>query len=492
MGKLKVIKKLTEFKLDPNKVTKYHIAIVTCVLLLVSFMINIDHNPDIYFMMNHGRYILNNGFTSIEPFTVHEGLAFSFEKWLSCIIFYKLHEWFGMAGIDILSYICTTIMFFVLYKLLNYIGKNEKVSLIFICIAGPIYCFLFLSKRPSMFSNLIFILEIFCLEKFVRERNWKYLCWLPVLSCILMNLHSTIFPVFFILALPYFALNTKLFCIGKPRYPVKNKYDFTMACQLILGLGFSAMALLLNPFHVNSIYYTINSLAVDIWSVEITELAPLSIKSTQLLYILPLILLHLFYLFYNKKLTPIRYLLLFYLTLGMGFSAIRNLQFFLLCSLPLLVFEYSNAKFSEKLRSFGLESFFIFAIATLFIFCLLSSANTFGKENFNNIPTGDMPEGSKVYCDFNTGSYLEWKGYKTYMDGRVELFFEPINGKEDIIMEYVRSRHGIVSLDALQYRYDFDYYLVPKLSALNTAIIERTDWNLIDSTDKYDLWEVIR
>ena len=491
MWKLELVKKILNFKIDVTKIKKSYFLIIAVILLFASFASNIDTNPDVYFMMNHGRYILNNGFTSIEPFTIHDGLSFQFEKWLSCILFYKIHEWFGMAGIDILLYICTAVMFFVLYKLLNYIGKNEKVSLIFISIAGPIYCFLFLSKRPSMFSNLIFILEIFCLEKFIRERNWKYLCWLPVLSCILMNLHSTIFPVFYILALPYFALNTKLYCIGKPNYPVKNKYDFTMASQLVLGLGFSTMTLLINPFHVNSIYYTLNSLLTEIWTLRISELQPVSVNSSQLPFILPLILLHLIYLFYNKKLTPIRYLLLFYLSLGMGLTAIRNLQFFILCALPLLVFEYSNVTLSEKIKAFSLRIFFGAVLAGILMLMLLFSSNTFGNEELKDIPLGNMPEGSRVYCDFNTGSYLEWNGYKTYIDGRAELFFKLINEKENIATEYMRIYYGIISLETIQEKYDFDYYLVPKLCAVNTAIKDRTNWELIDSTNKYNLWRVI-
>ena len=49
--------------------------------------VGVTMDNDLWFTINHGRYLLTYGFTNIEPFTVHEGLAFSFEKWLTCITF---------------------------------------------------------------------------------------------------------------------------------------------------------------------------------------------------------------------------------------------------------------------------------------------------------------------------------------------------------------------------------------------------------------------
>ena len=65
---------------------------------------------DIWFMLNHGRYLLDNGlfsggFATIEPFTVHEGLAFSFEKWATCVLFWIVYKNFSVEGLFVLIYI---------------------------------------------------------------------------------------------------------------------------------------------------------------------------------------------------------------------------------------------------------------------------------------------------------------------------------------------------------------------------------------------------
>ena len=46
-------------------------------------------NNDIWFILNFGRYILNNGFPTIDPFTIHDGLEIIVQQWLSDIIFYS-------------------------------------------------------------------------------------------------------------------------------------------------------------------------------------------------------------------------------------------------------------------------------------------------------------------------------------------------------------------------------------------------------------------
>ena len=75
---------------EPN--TRFY-RIAAILVFAIPFMFAArDLNNDLWFTMNHGRYILQHGFATVEPFTVHEGLAFSFEKWATCILFYKAYD----------------------------------------------------------------------------------------------------------------------------------------------------------------------------------------------------------------------------------------------------------------------------------------------------------------------------------------------------------------------------------------------------------------
>lgn len=43
---------------------------------------------DAFFMISHGRYIVENGFPTKEILTVHSDYDFIVQKWASCLLFY--------------------------------------------------------------------------------------------------------------------------------------------------------------------------------------------------------------------------------------------------------------------------------------------------------------------------------------------------------------------------------------------------------------------
>ena len=80
---------------------------IICTVLLVALIIAIplavflirDIDNDTWFMLNHGRYIMKNGlYPQYEPFTVHEGMEFTFQKWLSCILFWLIYKYLGKVA----------------------------------------------------------------------------------------------------------------------------------------------------------------------------------------------------------------------------------------------------------------------------------------------------------------------------------------------------------------------------------------------------------
>ena len=58
---------------------------------------------DIWFIFNHGRYVLSNGFPYIEPFTIHEGFKFVMQQWLSAVIYYSIYKYLGVIGVFIFT-----------------------------------------------------------------------------------------------------------------------------------------------------------------------------------------------------------------------------------------------------------------------------------------------------------------------------------------------------------------------------------------------------
>mgnify|MGYP001042706518 CR=1 FL=1 len=73
--------------------------------------------------------IMKNGlYPQYEPFTVHEGMEFTFQKWLSCILFWLIYKYLGKVALKLFLYGVYMAFVFAMYKLLEYIKKDAKIQ----------------------------------------------------------------------------------------------------------------------------------------------------------------------------------------------------------------------------------------------------------------------------------------------------------------------------------------------------------------------------
>ena len=62
---------------------------LSLLLLIPCLTIGKNLNNDIWFILNCGKYVVQNGIPNIEPFTIHEGLSFVMQQWLTAVIFWE-------------------------------------------------------------------------------------------------------------------------------------------------------------------------------------------------------------------------------------------------------------------------------------------------------------------------------------------------------------------------------------------------------------------
>ena len=67
---------------------------------------------------------------------------------------------------------------------------------------------------------------------------------------------------------------------------------------------------------------------------------------------------------------------------------------------------------------------------------------------------------ARVFVSFNDGGYVEFRGYKSYIDSRAEVFLKKNNHKEDIYKEYYEFETGLMGKDEFLKKYNFDFILV--------------------------------
>ena len=60
--------------------------------IFIGLLTSTSFDNDIWFLINTGRYILNHGFPTIDPFTIHEGFNLVVQQWIPDVIFYEITE----------------------------------------------------------------------------------------------------------------------------------------------------------------------------------------------------------------------------------------------------------------------------------------------------------------------------------------------------------------------------------------------------------------
>jgi len=66
----------------------------------------------------------------------------------------------------------------------------------------------------------------------------------------------------------------------------------------------------------------------------------------------------------------------------------------------------------------------------------------------------------KLYTNYNDGGYLEYRGYKCYLDPRAEVFLKQNNKREDILLEYYDVQKIKINGKEFLDKYNFDYLIV--------------------------------
>ena len=77
-----------------------------------------------------------------------------------------------------------------------------------------------------------------------------------------------------------------------------------------------------------------------------------------------------------------------------------------------------------------------------------------------NYLDGVSDKNIKLYTGYDDGGYLQYRGYKTYIDPRAEVFLKANNKKEDIMVEYYNLQCGRINAYSFLDKYNFDYLIV--------------------------------
>lgn len=462
-------------------------------LYIPCFLISRDLNSDIWFILNSGRYVLQNGIPFIEPFTIHGGMSFVMQQWLSAIIFWINYNAFGRIGlylVVILIYVLFVYMVFRLCMLLS--EDNFFVSyVISMIVSGLINAYM--TQRPYIFLFLLIVIEIYFLEKYIKSNKNIYLLPLLGLSILLINLQAAMWPLLFVILLPYLIDSFKF----KFKFIEGQGYGKKGLFLTVFGM-FSAG--FVNPYGIRAVTYLFNSYGFKVINASVSEMKCSDINTLLGKIIFGTIFLIFFAIFiYRKGNYKLRYYLLTFGTAYMAISSVRSYAILVICGVIPLAYYFKDYKTktienkSDK-RTLLIRKVLIVLMAVLVIFVIFERGKHINTQHNDLIKSVDYLENFnknevKLYTGYNDGGYLEFRGFKVYLDPRAEVFFKTNNKKYNIMEEFIFMQFGKINYKEVLNKYNFTHLLVSKNDILNTYLPYDENYKIIYSSDYYKIFE---
>ncbi len=459
---------------------------------------------DLWFLLAHGRYVLSQGFPQLEPFSIHQGLDFVMQQWLSGVLFQLIHEGAGLLGLALLAAFSAALSAWLFYRLAMGASKGDfplslLLTLLFSRMISPV-----MVTRPYLFTVPILLFLLLCLENWVSKGRWQSLAPLPLLSLLLVNLQASMWPLLLIFTLPYLAEQILPPRLGPFRRGRKDPLP------LLLSLLLMVLAGLANPYGLESMFYLPASYGLPGLD-QIQEMSPPIIRHA--FGALTLLALPALAFLYGRKARegfPWRYA---FLTLGTGFLALANLRgiaFLAVGGLFPAAFllgqegmEKSWQRLLTEKQQIRLPLVFpLFAAALLALFAggVLTGDGPLGR----NIPADpglsaivealgkeEGKESFRVYTGFWEGSLALYHGLPVYLDPRAEVYFKARNGKKDIFREYLSLRTGVLSGESFLGEYHFSHLIIKKGELLQRDLEEDSCYVLVRKEGDYSLYEAV-
>lgn len=482
---------------------KYIILIFLIIIFIVSIVPK-EFQNDTFFTIAIGENILKNGVQIKEQLVWHDNLEFTNPRWLFDVFITTIYNNFNFLGIYVAVIIISILQAILYFNILNKI-TNKKILSFIITIIVMFFCKHGFTARAQIVSFTLFLLEYYCLESLFETNKKRYFIILAIIPLILVNMHSSVFPMYFVIYLPYIAE----FILGKLKLKVKNDQKIIIEgsnikiTKIISLIIIAVLISFVTPRALKPYTYMFKNMG-GLSSDFIAELQPLVVMEQ--IYFLSIVIITFGLIAFTKVKVNIKDLLYIVGFLLMSLLAFRCIYFFYLISticvariLNNVINEYKiNLDFLDKNIQRIILSFLVIFFVS---FCLIEFTKNLTKDYveisdypvdateyiLNNIDVNNM----KIYNHFNFGSYLEFKGIKAFIDSRSEVYTEEFNPGTTILEDWHNIVSGSVSYKDIFDKYGITHVLLYNDEIINTYIKYDKDYNLLYHDDAFSLYEKV-
>ncbi len=181
----------------------FDILVIFCVALLSATFMQKTFQNDTFYTIKIGQLLRTSGLDYIDHFSWHESLPYMYPHWLYDIATSLVYDFMGgFAGVYIVNIVLSSILGIVTYITSKKITKNQLIS--FLVTLGQMYLVKdYLAARAQLVTFILFVLGVLFIEKYLEKPKLRYALMLILIPIIIANVHSAVFPFYFVLFLPY-------------------------------------------------------------------------------------------------------------------------------------------------------------------------------------------------------------------------------------------------------------------------------------------------
>jgi len=270
---------------------------VVFILFLVKFLNPEFSDPDFYWHLKTGEYIVSHrSIPNTDPFSyTFGGKHWVAHEWLSEVILYLSALYFGFTGIKALiaSLFCAT--FIVLFSFSKRMIQNDiRALLISLAFFAPLMPYA--TPRPQVFTFFLFSILLYILLEFKYFGGTKKLITIPILMLVWVNLHGA-YVVGFVLMAMFFFLEFVGYWVADRKNLIR-KQDLL---RLALAIAASAVTININPHFLEAWTYPLYLMSMEVSKGIIAEWRSPDFHKIFFKYFLVLIIGYLLCLVYSKK-----------------------------------------------------------------------------------------------------------------------------------------------------------------------------------------------
>lgn len=464
------------------KISQYDVtALFPLVLICVSlfFINNFYGTTDIYFIMSNGKEVLTNGIPYEDWVSIHDGLQLTLQQWLFGCVMYLLYCISNFDGIYIFTVLFGIIEGILVYKItMSLTVKNSVIaSITTILWAAAFVLNRYALPRPWHIS-LISVLLVVLISEAYNKNNKHFIWFLPLISIIQSNCHSTFWIVTIGVMCTYYIFNI---------FDKKISKEYTVTVLISIIFGF------INPYEVRGLFEWVIGSGHPLYA-HIAELAPpVNAELATIIILIILIFIALFITVYKckhkiqKNKIPIIIICVGATIGGLVCSRLclysitfLSILFATIITLGIRINVGTRSIIQRKDRNkYRVLSGCIVGLCILCISIHLpampwSKWHTKGEENVNEyislidiknyLEQNDSQLETKTFFEneMSTEEYIYFcTGLHPYMDGRYEVYIEKLNKKEDIAGKLIEisNTNSIEELQEFIDTYKFDYVI---------------------------------